>query len=230
MDKEKFIIDSWKENAKNWITLLENDGIESRKLATNGAIVDAVCNTKPVSVLDIGCGEGWLSKELSAKGIEVTGIDVIPELINKAREKVRGEFMVASYEDISLGNIRFSKLFDVIVINFALIGKESAENLVSALPLYLAAEGKLIIQTLHPFSRKISGDYTSGWKEGSWDGLSGQFIKPYQWYFRTMEDWLKILGDAGFSKIKCTDILHPATAVPISVIFECNAASLIRLQ
>ena len=71
MDKEKKIIDSWTANAANWIDIIDNNGIESRKLVTNKAIVDAVCNSKPASVFDIGCGEGWLSLELYNRGIEV---------------------------------------------------------------------------------------------------------------------------------------------------------------
>lgn len=223
MDKEKLIIQSWKANAANWITIIEGNGIESRKLATNKAIVDEVCNAEAVSILDIGCGEGWLAKELSVKGMDVTGIDVIPELVEKARQQVRGEFIVASYEDIYLRKILFSKFFDAIVINFALIAKESAENLLASLPAYLSPTGKLFIQTLHLYSRKAAGDYTSGWKDSSWDGLGSQFTMPYQWFFRTLEDWLKLLDKSGFSKVKITNVLHPNTGSPLSVIFECAA-------
>ena len=108
MNKEKLIVESWKANAENWITIIENNGIESRRLATNKAIVDAVCNAKPFSVLDIGCGEGWLAKELSGNGMNITGVDVVPELIEKVRRQVAGEFIVASYEDISSGKIHYS--------------------------------------------------------------------------------------------------------------------------
>ena len=143
-------------------------------------------------------------------------------MIEKAKEKTIGKFFVASYEDIYLDKISFSKLFDAIVINFALIGKESTENLLSSLPELLTASGKLFIQTLHPDSRKRLNDYDSGWKEGSWDGSGGQFSLPYQWYFRTMEDWLLLLTRSGFNKIITIEVLHPHSAKPLSVIFECS--------
>ncbi len=221
MNNEQKIIDSWHANAGNWIDIIDNNGIESRRLVTNKAIVDAVCKSKPSSVLDVGCGEGWLLKELNEKGIAVTGVDVIPELVEKAKSKVDGNFFVASYEDICLNKISFPKLFDTIVINFALIGKESTENLLSYLPDLLISSGKLFIQTLHPGSRKSINDYKSGWKEGSWDGLGEQFSMPYQWYFRTMEDWLFLLKKSGFTKIDSTEIKHPQSGKPLSVIFEC---------
>lgn len=222
MDKEQLIIHSWQANAGAWTRLIESDGIESRNLVTNKAIVDAVLSIKPHSVLDIGCGEGWLAKEFFEKGIVVTGADAIEELIAKAKEKVKGDFYVASYEDIASGKISFSKTFDAIVINFALIGKESTEALLASLPEYISARGKLFIQTLHPYHRKELNDYTSGWKDGSWNGLNDQFVMPYQWYFRTMEDWLQVLNSSGFSAIHITETIHPLSGQFLSVIFECN--------
>lgn len=222
MNNEQKIINSWAANATNWIDIIDNNGIESRRLVTNKAIIDAVCKFKPTSVLDIGCGEGWLSKELYNNGIDITGVDVIPELIAKAKEKISSNFFVASYEDIYLTKIIFPKLFDAIVINFALIGKESTENLLSFLPGLLIPSGKLFIQTLHPDSRKSMNDYTSGWKQGSWDGLGEQFSMPYQWYFRTREDWLELFVKSGFTKITTAEIFHPLSGKPLSVIFILN--------
>lgn len=222
MNKEQHIIQSWHANAQNWIDIIESNAIESRKLVTNKAIIDAVCSSRPTSVWDIGCGEGWMAKGLSGKGINVTGTDVIPELVKKAIERSSGNFYVASYDDIASGKISFPEPFDAIVINFALLGKESTENLLASLPRYLSNNGKLFIQTLHPHIRKTMGDYVSGWKQGSWDGLGDQFTMPYEWYFRTWEDWLHLLTSSGFGKIRTGSTIHPATRQLLSVIFECN--------
>lgn len=222
MNNEQKIINSWQANAGNWIDIIDSNSIESRKLATNKAIVDAVCKSKPASALDVGCGEGWLAKKLHDNGIAITGVDVIPELIEKAREKTTGNFFVASYEDIYSNKISFPKPFDTIVINFALIGKKSTENLLVALPRFIADSGKLYIQTLHPDSRKSINDYKTGWKDGSWDGLGNQFTEPYQWYFRTLEDWLVLLKSSGYKNIYINEVMHPGSGKPLSVIFECK--------
>jgi len=224
MDNEEKIIASWKTNAASWIEIIANNGIESRKLITNKAIVDAVSNSQPVTALDLGCGEGWLSKTLQEKGIRVTGADVVPALIEKAKERITADFIVASYEDIAASTNLFGQQFDAIIINFALIGKESTDHILAALPRYLSQNGKLFIQTLHPFSRKSIDDYTTGWKDGSWEGLGGQFTMPYQWYFRTLEDWYLLLDRSGFHQLKVHDVLHPHSSLPLSVIFECTAS------
>jgi hypothetical protein len=58
---EAKILDSWRKNAALWTRAIEAQEIESRRLVTNQAIIDAVTSNEPGSVLDIGCGEGWLA-------------------------------------------------------------------------------------------------------------------------------------------------------------------------
>jgi len=40
-----------------------------------------------LTVLDAGCGEGYLSRILSSRGATVTGIDISPRLVEMARAK-----------------------------------------------------------------------------------------------------------------------------------------------
>ena len=77
---DKSVIDSWNQNASAWINTIENDEIESRKLVTNKAIIDAVISYSPSTILDIGCGEGWLTRELTIKGIEAWGVDGVDQV------------------------------------------------------------------------------------------------------------------------------------------------------
>lgn len=79
------IIDSWHKNARPWTIAVREGHISSRKLVTDRAIVNAVIERYPKNVLDLGCGEGWLARALSVQGIEVLGVDVVPELIEQAR-------------------------------------------------------------------------------------------------------------------------------------------------
>jgi 2-polyprenyl-3-methyl-5-hydroxy-6-metoxy-1,4-benzoquinol methylase len=210
------IIDSWEKNASQWSAAVRGGHIESRKLITNKAIVEAVLNRSPESVLDIGCGEGWLIRELSLRVTHLVGVDVVPDLIEKAESAGGGHFLVASYEDISQGAVEGS--FDVVVCNFSLLGKESVEMLLKALPAMLKAGGAFIIQTPHPV---VAGDqaYIDGWREGSWAGFGSDFIDPAPWYFRTLESWVNLFSDNGFRLLEMREPIHPKTHKPVSVIF-----------
>lgn len=68
---------------------------------TNRAVIDAVMSLSPTTVLDLECGEGWLSRELSALGVDVTGVDVVPELIAYAQARGGGDYHVMEYNDVA---------------------------------------------------------------------------------------------------------------------------------
>src|SRR4051812_34392403 len=88
------ILESWHRNASPWTTAVRENQIESRRLVTNAAIVDAVSSRSPRSVLDLGCGEGWLVRTVSERGIKALGVDAIPSLIDQAARSGGGEFRV----------------------------------------------------------------------------------------------------------------------------------------
>lgn len=210
------IVDSWNTNAAAWTSAVREERIESRNLVTNAAIIDAVMSTRPKTVLDIGCGEGWLARELSARGIAVTGVDVVPSLIDSARVKGGGDFRVASYEEIAAGNLNLR--VDAAVANFSLIGKDAVDALLMSMPQLLSPGGSVVIQTLHPVVTCADLPYIDGWREGSWAGFSDDFTDPAPWYFRTLETWTKLIASTGLRLTEIREPVHPATGKPASLI------------
>jgi 2-polyprenyl-3-methyl-5-hydroxy-6-metoxy-1,4-benzoquinol methylase len=211
------IVDSWRKNASPWTAAVRENQIASRRLVTNQAIVDAVLSRSPRSVLDIGCGEGWLARALADRGVRAIGVDVVPALIEQAQKAGGGKFMVSSYEDIAAGVLDVK--VDVAVANFSLIGKKSVEGVVHRAPSLLEDGGSLVIQTLHPVASCGDESYADGWRKGSWAGFSDDFSDPAPWYFRTLESWEKLLADSGFRIVETREPLHPETGKPASVIF-----------
>jgi 2-polyprenyl-3-methyl-5-hydroxy-6-metoxy-1,4-benzoquinol methylase len=211
------ILESWHRNASPWTTAVRENQIESRRLVTNAAIVDAVVSRSPRSVLDLGCGEGWLVRTIAERGIKAIGIDAIPALISQAARSGGGEFRVASYEEIAAGKLDLT--VDVVVANFSLIGKESVEGVLKSVPALLKEGGTLIIQTLHPLIAVGELPYADGWREGSWAGFSSEFSDPAPWYFRTVDSWKALIESSGLRLIETREPQHPATGKPASIIF-----------
>ncbi|MBE96852.1 class I SAM-dependent methyltransferase [Marinobacter sp.] len=210
------IVDSWKKNASQWSSAVRGGHIESRELVTDKAIVEAVLSRSPASVLDIGCGEGWLIRELAAQVPHLVGVDVVPDLIEQAKDAGGGHFLVASYEGIAAGAVE--GLFDVVVCNFSLLGKASVEALFEAVPARLKPGGAFIVQTPHPL---LAGDlpYIDGWRDGSWAGFGSEFVDPAPWYFRTLESWVALFSGNGFRLLEMREPIHPKTHQPASVLF-----------
>ena len=212
------VIDSWHKNATPWTSAIREQRIESRKLVTNQAAIDAIMSQRPSSVLDIGCGEGWLVRAVAERGVtRAIGVNVVPGLIDHARSAGGGEFQVASYEQIADGALDLT--VDVAIANFALIGKDAVDALIKTSPRLLNASGALIIQTLHPVVAVGDQPYEDGWRTGSWAGFSDDFTDPAPWYFRTLESWVRLIAESGLTLVRMREPIHPATRKPASVIF-----------
>jgi 2-polyprenyl-3-methyl-5-hydroxy-6-metoxy-1,4-benzoquinol methylase len=217
------IIEAWTRNASPWTNAVRAREIESRRLVTDRAILDAVLAAGPRTVLDLGCGEGWLALALQRNGIEVTAVDVVPALILAAKEAGVIDSRVLSYEEIAEGRLRLG--VDVVVCNFSLLGKESVDGLLRAVPTLLKPDGILIVQTLHPLVSCGDLPYEDGWRPGSWAGFSTDFNDAPPWYFRTLQTWLEVIRTGGLTLCELQEPIDPRTGKPASVIFCAGAVS-----
>lgn len=224
MNQEADIISSWEANAGAWTKTITEQGIESRRLVTDQAMVNAIIAKQPKQLLDLGCGEGWLIRKLvsSHPTCKYFGLDAIPELVATASAGTpTATISVARYQDIikGYGSDLFDRRFDIISINFALFGKELVEDLLTTIANWLTKGGLLIIQTLHPVTANGGQIYSDGWRTGSWAGFSTDFTKPAPWYFRTFEGWVKLFNQTGFQLAELQEPIHPVTGQPQSALF-----------
>lgn len=218
---ETRILDAWHDNAAAWERAVREGRIESRRLVTDQAVIDAVLSCSPRSVIDVGCGEGWLARALAAEGVQVLGVDAIPALVEAARTHGGGDFRVMTYDDLAAGALQAQA--DVVVCNFSLLGGASVDALLAAVPRLLAPGGVLIVQTLHPLVAEV-GTYADGWREGSWVGCGEGFGQAAPWYFRTLGGWMASFATAGLYLQGLIEPIHPHTGRPASVIFMAGAS------
>ena len=67
---------SWRANAAAWTAAVRDRAIESRRVATDAAILDAVLRHRPRRVLDLGCGVGRHALHLARLGFETFAVDL----------------------------------------------------------------------------------------------------------------------------------------------------------
>jgi 2-polyprenyl-3-methyl-5-hydroxy-6-metoxy-1,4-benzoquinol methylase len=160
-DLEKQLRQSWEANAQAWTSAVRGHRIPSRNAGTDEAIVSTLPSMPKGTLLDIGCGEGWLSRAAAQRGWEAIGVDASAALIERAREHSGAEYHVIAYEDIR----HFVRgTFDCIVCNFSLLGEEIRPLLTSLRDL-LSSDGSLVIQTVHPWTATNDQPYQDGWRE-----------------------------------------------------------------
>ena len=210
---------SWDENAKEWIRMIQQEKILSREI-TNPAIVQAIIDYNPASVIDVGCGEGWLCRKLDRQGIKVAGVDGTAKLINYARQESSIPFRHLTYEAISQSTELADGPFEAAIFNFSLYQNEETPTLLKAVHDKLYKRKIIFIQTIHPAAFVGSGTpYQSQWMDDSWKGLEGEFVSTHKWYFRIFSGWTHVFKTCGFSIEEIREPKAMGSDRPASIIF-----------
>jgi len=219
---EQQIQQSWEANADAWIQALQYNTIESRRVATDDAILQAVLRYGPRRVLDVGCGEGWLTRALANRGVEVVGVDGCAALVDRAREKGGSCFQAIGYDEIIADPAILGQPYDGIVCNFSLLGEEIGD-LLRSLRKAIVSDGHLLIQTVHPFTACQELPYVDGWKTETFDNFGGAFREPMPWYFRTVSSWFQQVSESGWRVCEFEEPTHPQTKIPLSLLLICQS-------
>ncbi|WP_013334569.1 class I SAM-dependent methyltransferase [Gloeothece verrucosa] len=216
-DPHQQIKRSWEANARAWTEAVRSGSIVSRSLATNAAILQALSEPEIKRVLDLGCGEGWLTRALSSRGIEVIGVDFSAQLIELARAEGGGTFHHCSYSELIAAPKTVGSNFEAIVCNFSLLEKDILELLKSVRSV-LVPPGMLVIQTVHPLSEIRQNQYCDGWRTETFTGFGVGFTEAMPWYFRTLSSWVSLLRGSGYCIDKVHEPVHPNTGEPLSLL------------
>jgi SAM-dependent methyltransferase len=104
------------------------------------------------TILDVGCGMGWLTAQIATPGREVLGIDLSPEMIVRARAKTdRGlSFLCADFLQHDFGSQRFD-----CTITSAAFHHLPVDQACSRLIELLEPNGRLIIHDMRTDARVV---------------------------------------------------------------------------
>ena len=138
-------------------------------------------------VLDLCCGIGRFSNELSRRGYRVTGVDRTEAYLKQAREIATKEGLTAEYIHMDMREFRRDNSFDVVINIFTSFGYFEDEHeqmvVIDNIRKSLRPGGRLIIELMgkEVLARKFR---ESDWSEGEY-GIHLEQRKP-------IEDWSKI--------------------------------------
>ncbi|MFZ2004602.1 MAG: class I SAM-dependent methyltransferase [Stellaceae bacterium] len=106
----------------------------------------AVGGNSAVEALDVGCGTGFLSLELAARGHHVSGIDFAPEMLARAKAKAAAAGVQIRFEHADAENLPFSPAsFDLVITRHVLWTLPHPEAAISEWIRVLRPGGRLAV-------------------------------------------------------------------------------------
>ncbi len=165
-------------------------------------------------VLDLGCGNGYLSRRFARQGAKVIAIDANAPLIELIRTREAQESSGITYYVADAAHLEMlaDGTFDLVICNMALMDIENAEGAIQEVSRVLKPRGRFVASISHPCFDKVN---TSGWDieyiyptttiwrkmshyreiavdDLPWLRVAGNVVstlayhRPLSWYFRTL--------------------------------------------
>lgn len=164
-----------------------------------------------LTVLDAGCGEGYLARILAQRGAHVTGIDLAPRLVQMAQAKDPAGQTAYQVADLSQPLPAYREHFDLIVSHFVLNDVSDYRGFVTTLGSVAKRGGRLICSLNNPYSLVVRGHLTNYFdsdKVFPYRGMAAEGVKVH-FYQRTLGEYLDAFLSAGFQLHRLIDIPTP---------------------
>ncbi|HET7462852.1 MAG TPA: class I SAM-dependent methyltransferase [Longimicrobium sp.] len=213
---------AWDAVAGEWAQAVRAHAGPARAV-TERAIAGLVRQVPPGPVLDAGCGEGWLARELAAHGANVTALDGAPRMVALATEAhPAGDYRWVTFADAADEPRRLGGAYGTVVFNFSLLD-ERITPILEAAGSVLFPYGRILVQAAHPFGNGgEEGEYRDGWRTVGEAAPGVALAKPVRWYFRTFTTWVLELRRAGLLLVETYEPVDPATGRPASLILHAT--------
>ncbi|WP_157182552.1 class I SAM-dependent methyltransferase [Sciscionella marina] len=197
----------WTEVAEQWIAWARTPGHD---VFWNylGALHEFLGEGKG-NVLDVGCGEGRVSRELRALGYTVTAVDVVETLVEAARAADSAD----AYRVAPITGLPFADgTFDKVVSYNMLMDVDDLPGAARELARVLADRGEVFVSVVHPFTEQVmeteGRSYFEQKRFDSVDSRDGLTMRFSGWA-RPLQDYITALNTAGLA---VTAVREPAIA------------------
>ncbi|OGI23537.1 MAG: hypothetical protein A3E91_00760 [Candidatus Moranbacteria bacterium RIFCSPHIGHO2_12_FULL_40_10] len=194
------------DNIKKWSTVPHEelddfgDGDFSRIQMLNPAIFQLLGNVKDKKILDVGCGNGYLSRMLAKKGAIVVGVEPGDSMYQYAIKREEKEKLGIQYLKKDLSHlIQFNEEFDVVVANMVFMDIPEYQIAIKNCISSLKRGGIIIYSLLHPCFPGFEKD---------WQGLKHVEVEDYftessieaqygHVFYRPLQNYINLTNDYG---------------------------------
>jgi SAM-dependent methyltransferase len=207
--------EAWNKGSGEWVERIRS-GMGGRVHAHDASLYGLLPPPRGLTI-DVGCGEGRVSRELAQRGYEVVGFDASEVLVGKAREAhPEGRYEVAAIDALPLDD---GAALLAVCIN-VLPHVRELEPAACELARVLAPGGQLLVGTIHPVAQ--AGTYDEETGELRVRGYFERDLHPVELgeyhvhhQHRTIEDQLRTFLAAGFALADLREVPGHDRDVPL---------------
>jgi ubiquinone/menaquinone biosynthesis C-methylase UbiE len=204
----------WEQMTDWWDENIGDEGDLWHRALIDPPLLYLVGEVSGLHLLDLACGNGYLSRRFARQGAIVTGVDANAPLVERASRREAQEPLGITYYVADAGHLEMLEdgSFDLVVSNMALMDIENAAGAIQEVARVLRSKGRFVASLSHPCFDKVN---TSGWEiehiyptttiwrkmshyreiavaDLPWQRIPGQIIytrayhRPLSWYFRAL--------------------------------------------
>ena len=183
------VLDMWQQAIPEQYTRAEAEFISSLLRLRPGA-----------RILDAPCGEGRITRELSAKGYELTGVDMAQDFLEMARTKAKQRGLEVAFEQADVRALRFVDDFDGAVCwgnSFGYFDDVGNAAMLKSLSRALKSGGRLVLDASCNAESRLPNFREREWarigdilflEENEFDHAQGRMITHYTFVREGKED------------------------------------------
>jgi ubiquinone/menaquinone biosynthesis C-methylase UbiE len=129
-----------------------NEGDLWHRSLIDPCLLKVLGEVKEQRALDLGCGNGYVSRILARRGAEVTGIDVSFPIVQLAKEREMRMPLGVKYYTVDAANLRMleDEDFDVVVSNMSLMDIQDGVGAIHEVARVLKGKGRFVFSLSHP--------------------------------------------------------------------------------
>ncbi len=207
-------VSGWDRMVEWWDEQIGDEGDLWHRALIDPPLLHLAGEVRGLRVLDLACGNGYLSRRFARQGATVTGVDATAAIVERARAREAQEPLGITYHVADAAHLAMltDGTCDLVVCNMALMDIENAAGAIQEVARVLRPQGRFVASLAHPCFDKVN---TSGWAieriypittiwrkmshyrelataDFPWLRVPGQttytraYHRPLSWYFRTL--------------------------------------------
>lgn len=210
--KNKKLKAEWDRVADYWNEDAGDTGVWHQIYDIDPVLFNLLGSVKNKKILEIGCGNGYLSRLLAKRGAKITASDFSEKLLRFGAEKEKLHSLGIKYLKRDAANLFGvkNKTFDFVIANMCLMDIADAKGAIKEAGRVLKKKGKFIFSIIHPvFSYQrwtyIQQDGKKFFARAILKYKTSRAFKRTLWstgvkamcYHRSIEEYLRYLKNAG---------------------------------